>query len=262
MNLQHDRIAALCEQLKLDRLPAEWPGEAQATIDNSGTHADFLEAVLQLQHDGQNERRRQTILRLSGLPVIKTLEQFDYAYASGVPRSQIQELAGLTFIERQENVVLLGPSGVGKTHLATAIGYKAAMAGLSIRFITAADMMLQLMASHRQGDLKGYLNRVVGKPKLLIIDEVGYLPFGKMEANLFFQVVAKRYESGSVILTSNLPFTQWSGTFGDDETLTAAMLDRLLHHAHIAQISGQSYRLKDKLKSGQLQKKTKATTLE
>lgn len=157
---------------------------------------------------------------------------------------------------------MLGPSGVGKTHLATAIGYKAAMAGLSIRFITAADMMLQLMASHRQGDLKGYLNRVVGKPKLLIIDEVGYLPFGKMEANLFFQVVAKRYESGSVILTSNLPFTQWSGTFGDDETLTAAMLDRLLHHAHIAQISGQSYRLKDKLKSGQLQKKTKAAAPE
>lgn len=254
MNLQHDRIAALCEQLKLDRLPAEWPGVAQTTIDNDGTHADFLEAVLQLQHDGLNERRRQTILRLSGLPVIKTLEQFDYAYASGVPRSQIQELAGLAFIERQENVVLLGPSGVGKTHLATA--------GLSIRFITAADMMLQLMASHRQGDLKGYLNRVVGKPKLLIIDEVGYLPFGKMEANLFFQVVAKRYESGSVILTSNLPFTQWSGTFGDDETLTAAMLDRLLHHAHIAQISGQSYRLKDKLKSGQLQKKTKAAALE
>ncbi|NJC99060.1 AAA family ATPase, partial [Candidatus Erwinia dacicola] len=155
-----------------------------------------------------------------------------------------------------------GPSGVGKTHLATTIGYKAAMAGLSIRFITAADMMLQLMASHRQGDLKGYLNRVVGKPKLLIIDEVGYLPFGKMETNLFFQVVAKRYESGSVILTSNLPFTQWSGTFGDDETLTAAMLDRLLHHAHITQISGQSYRLKDKLKSGQIQKKTKATTFE
>lgn len=115
MNLQYDRIAALCEQLRLDRLAVEWPGVAQTTIDNSGTHADFLEAVLQLQHDGQNERRRQTILRLSGLPVVKTLEQFDYAYASGAPRSQIQELAGLAFIERQENVVLLGPSGVGKT---------------------------------------------------------------------------------------------------------------------------------------------------
>ncbi len=177
--------------------------------------------------------------------MIKTLEQFDFAFASGVPRSQIQELAGLAFIEGQENLVLLGPSGVGKTHLATALGYRAAMAGMSIRFVTAADLMLQLLASHRQGELKSYLNRVVGKPKLLIIDEVGYLPFGKMEANLFFQVIAKRYESGSVVLTSNLPFTQWSGTFGDDETLTAVMLDRLLHHAHIAQISGQSYRLKD-----------------
>ena len=262
MNLQHDRIAALCEQLKLDLVPAEWPGVAQATIDNGGTYADFLEAILQLQHAGLNERRRQTILRLSGLPVIKTLEQFDYAYASGVLRSQIQELAVLTFIERQENVVMLGPSGVGKTHLATAIGYKAAMAGMGIRFFTAADMILQLLASHRQGDLKGYLTRAIGKPKLLIIDEVGYLPFGKMEANLFFQVVAKRYELGSVILTNNLPFTQWSRVFGDDETLTAAMLDRLLHHAHIVQISGQSYRLKDKLKSGQIQKKSKAEVLE
>lgn len=131
------------------------------------------------------------------------------------------------------------------------------MAGLSIRLITAADMILQLMASHRQGDLKGYLNRVVGKPKLLIIDEVEYLSFGKMETNLFLQVVAKRYESSCVILTSNLPFTQWSGTFGDDETLTAAMLERLLHHAHIAQISGQSYRLKDKLKAVNSRKKLK-----
>ncbi len=223
MNLQHDRIAALCEQLKLDRLPAEWPAVAQTTIDSNGTHADSLEAALQLQHDGLNERRRQTILRLSGLPVIKTLEQFDFAFASGVPRNQIQELAGLAFIERQENLVLLGPSGVGKTHLATALGYRAAMAGMSIRFVTAADLMLQLLASHRQGELKSYLNRVMGKPKLLIIDEVGYLPFGKMEANLFFQVIAKRYESGSVVLTSNLPFTQWSGTFGDDETLSVLL---------------------------------------
>lgn len=258
MSLQYERIEKFCQQLKLDRLSTEWPAVAQATVDKNGTHADFLESVLRLQYEGLTERRRQTILRLSGLPVIKTLEQFDYKYASGVPRNQIQELAGLAFIERQENIVLLGPSGVGKTHLATAISYRAAMQGLSIRFLTAADMMLQLLTSHRQGDLKGYLTRVISKPRLLIIDEVGYLPFGKEEANLFFQVVAKRYEAGSVLLTSNLSFAQWSSTFGDDETLTAAMLDRLLHHAHIVQISGQSYRLKDKLKSGQLHKKLKA----
>ena len=119
-------------------------------------------------------------------------------------------------------------------------------------------LQLQLVTAHRQGELKGYLNRIIHKPRLLVIDEIGYLPFGKEEANPFFQVVARRYESGSLILTSNLPFTQWSGTFGDDETLTAAMLDRLLHHAHIVQISGQSYRLKDKLKSGQLKKSATA----
>lgn len=142
--------------------------------------------------------------------------------------------------------------------LAGALAYRCAMAGLSTRFITAADMMLQLVAAYRQGELKGYLNRIIHKPRLLVIDEIGYLPFGKEEANLFFQVVARRYESGSLILFSNLPFTQWSGTFGDDETLTAAMVDRLLHHAHIVQISGQSYRLKDKLKSGQLKKSATA----
>jgi len=256
MSLQHQRISELCEYFKLDRIAAEWPGLAQKTLDDTGTFGDFPEQLLRLENDSRNERRRQTLLRLSGLPAVKTLEQFDFKFASGAPRAQLQELAGLAFIERQENIVLLGPSGVGKSHLACALAHKVAMAGLSVRFITAADMMLQLVAAHRQGDLKGYLSRCVTKPRLLVIDEMGYLPFGKEEANLFFQVVARRYETGSVILTSNLPFTQWSGTFGDDETLTAAMLDRLLHHAHIVQITGQSYRLKDKLKSGQLRKST------
>ncbi|MFT2799012.1 IS21-like element helper ATPase IstB [Serratia sp. N21D137] len=253
-DLQHQRIDELCQQFRLDRIASEWPALAQKAIDDAASFGDFLEQLLKLEADSRDERRRQTLLRLSGLPAVKTLEQFDFRFASGAPRTQIQELASLAFVERQENIVFLGPSGVGKSHLAAALAYRCAMAGLSIRFITAADMMLQLVAAHRQGELKGYLNRIIHKPRLLVIDEIGYLPFGKEEANLFFQVVARRYESGSLILTSNLPFTQWSGTFGDDETLTAAMLDRLLHHAHIVQISGQSYRLKDKLKSGQLKK--------
>ena len=119
--------------------------------------------------------------------------------------------------------------------------------------------MLQLAAARAQGRLKEYFNRVVLGPKLLIVDEIGYLPFGREEANLFFNVVAKRYERGSMVLTSNLPFTQWAGAFADDQTLTAAMLDRLLHHAHIVQITGESYRLKDKRKAGQAQKKAPTT---
>ena len=146
------------------------------------------------------------------------------------------------------------PSGVGKSHLAQALAYRAVMAGIKTRFITAADLMLQLATARKQERLQGYFNRAVIGPRLLVVDEIGYLPFGREEANLFFNVVAKRYERGSMILTSNLPFAQWASAFAEDQTLTAALLDRLLHHAHIVQISGESYRLKDKRKAGQVKR--------
>lgn len=250
MNLQHARISELCQVLKLERISVDWPHLAQQSATREGSFSDFLEQLLEAEREARAERSRQTLLKLATLPAVKTLEQYDFAFASGTPRAQLQELATLTFLERTENIVLLGPSGVGKTHLAIALAYRALMRGIKTRFVTAADLMLQLRAAQRQERLKQYFNRVVMGPKLLVIDEIGYLPFGREEANLFFNVVAKRYERGSLILTSNLPFTQWAGTFADDQTLTAAMLDRLLHHAHIVQISGQSYRLKDKRKAG------------
>ncbi len=251
MNLQHERIAAMCAKLKLERIGAEWPPLAQQAARDEASFAEFLERLLTIENNARVERQRQTLLKLATLPGIKTLEQYDFAFASGAPRLQIQELAALSFVERAENVVLLGPSGVGKTHIATALAYRAAMAGIKTRFITAADLMLQLATARSQGRLKEYFNRAIIGPRLLVVDEIGYLPFGREEANLFFNVVAKRYERGSMVLTSNLPFTQWATTFADDQTLTAAMLDRLLHHAHIVQIAGESYRLKDKRKSGQ-----------
>ena len=213
--------------------------------------ADFLERVLASEIVARDERKRTVLMRLTTMPAVKTLEQFDWSHAGGAPKAQIQELAHLAFVPRAENVVLLGPSGVGKTHVALALGYRAVMAGHKVRFIGAADLMLQLAAAKAQGRLKEYFGRAVLGPKLLIIDEIGYMPFGRDEANLFFNVVAKRYERGSMVLTSNLPFTQWASAFADDQTLTAAMLDRLLHHAHIVQIAGESYRLKDKRKAGQ-----------
>lgn len=251
MNLQHERIAELCEQMKFAGLATDWPALAQQAADTEASFADFLERALKAEYEARQQRKRQTLLKLATLPAIKTLEQYDFGFASGAPRSQIMELGGLGFVERAENVVLLGPSGVGKSHLAIALAYRAVMAGIKVRFITAADLMLQLATARNQGRLNEYFNRAVIGPKLLVVDEIGFLPFGREEANLFFNVVAKRYERGSMILTSNLPFTQWAGTFADDQVLVAAMLDRLLHHAHIVQITGESWRLRDKRRAGQ-----------
>jgi DNA replication protein DnaC len=256
MTGQDARIGEFCERLKLLRLASEWPGIAQQAAKTEASFADFLEKVLECEIFGQDERRRATLMRLATMPSIKTLEQIDWSHAGGAPKAQILELAHLTFIQRAENIVLLGPSGVGKTHIALSLAYRAVQAGHKVRFLSAADLMLQLSIAKAQGRLKEYFNRAILGPKLLVIDEIGYLPFGREEANLFFNVIAKRYEHGSMILTSNLPFTQWATAFADDQTLTAAMLDRLLHHAHIVQITGESYRLKDKRKAGQTAKKT------
>ncbi len=178
------------------------------------------------------------------------MEAYDFAFATGAPRSQIQELAALGFVERAENIVLLGPSGIGKTHLAIAFGLIAAQKGWKVRFTTAADLVIAMEAAYRQGRMKEVMHRVIAAPKLLIIDEIGYLPFGREQANLFFQVVARRYERGSLILTSNLAFGSWDQAFAGDAVLTAAMLDRILHHATVVQIAGESYRLKDKRRAG------------
>ena len=168
----------------------------------------------------------------------------------GAPKKQIEALASLSFIQRKENIVLLGPSGVGKTHVAIALGYLATQAGFKTRFMTAADLLLQLDTAQRQGRLKQTLQRSVNGPSLLIIDEIGYLPMTRDQANLFFQVIVKRYEKGSIILTSNLSFGQWDETFAGNTALTSAMLDRILHHSHVIQIKGDSYRLREKRKAG------------
>jgi DNA replication protein DnaC len=260
MNLQHERIAALCSNLNLQRIAVDWPALADEAARSETSFADFVERLLKSEIEARGERQRHTLLKLATLPTIKTLEQFDFTFATGAPRAQIQELAALTFIERAENIVLLGPSGVGKSHIAIAMAYRAVMAGIKTRFITAADLMMQLAIAKNQGRLKEYFNRAVIGPRLLVVDEIGYLPFGREEANLFFNVVAKRYERGSMVLTSNLPFAQWASAFADDATLAAALLDRLLHHAHVVQISGESYRLKDKRKAGQVRGRTTNTT--
>ena len=193
--------------------------------------------------DARRVRSREILTRTAGFPALKTLEAYDFTFATGAPHSQIQELASLGFVERAENIVLLGPSGTGKTHLAIAFGLIAAQKSWKVRFTTAADLVIAMEAAYRQGRMKEAMHRVIAAPKLLIIDEIGYLPFGREQANLFFQVVARRYERGSLILTSNLAFGSWDQAFAGDAVLTAAMLDRILHHATVVQIAGESRRL-------------------
>ncbi|WP_039907136.1 IS21-like element helper ATPase IstB [Candidatus Regiella insecticola] len=240
MNLQLSRIGELTSELQLPGIDANACDLAQQAAQQEWDYLTFLEQALQCEKRSRHQRKQHMFTRMAGFPSLKTLEDFDFTFAAGVPKKQVIELASLSFIERQENVVMLAPSGVGKTHIAIALGYKAVQAGIKTRFISASDLILQLATAQRQDNYKQVMQRSVQAPRLLIIDEIGYLPFTVQKA--------------SVILTSNLPFGQWGQVFANDTALTSAMLDRVLHHSHILQIKGESYRIKEKKKAGLMDK--------
>lgn len=250
MNLQHERIEQLCLDLNLQTIASEYGGMCQSAATKNQSFVDFLESILELERDSRQQRSRRMLTKMAGFPTIKTLDDFDFEFATGVPKKQIIELSSLSFVERGGNIVLLGPSGVGKTHLAIALGYLATQKNMKVRFVTASDLMIQLDTAYREGKIKQTFRSAVLSPRLLIIDELGYLPLTRVQADHLFQVVAKRYERSSIIITSNLNFGQWDQTLSGDKVLTAALLDRLLHHSHVLSIKGESYRLKEKLKAG------------
>ncbi|WP_347155777.1 IS21-like element helper ATPase IstB [Phocaeicola vulgatus] len=255
MELQHQRLMVLAGQLQLESLISAAPALSQQAVDQEWSYMDFLEHLLHEEKLARHQRKQAMYTRMAAFPAVKTFEEYDFTFATGAPQKQLQSLRSLSFIERNENIVLLGPSGVGKTHLAIAMGYEAVRAGIKVRFTTAADLLLQLSTAQRQGRYKTTLQRGVMAPRLLIIDEIGYLPMNREEASLFFRLLNRRYEKASIILTSNKGFADWGEMFGD-HVLATAILDRLLHHSTTLNIKGESYRLKEKRKAGVLTKNT------
>lgn len=208
-------------------------------------YAEFLDLILEEEFAVREERRVRHSLRISKMPHHKTIDDYDFSFQPELDPRKVRDLATLAFIEDKDNVTLLGPPGVGKTHLAVALAVTACRAGYSVYFTTLDDMVRQLKAADAIGRLATKL-RAYLRPHVLVLDEVGYQPLARDEANLVFQMVSKRYEKGSILLTSNKAFSEWGQVFGD-EVLATAILDRLLHHCQVIPINGPSYRLKNRL---------------
>jgi DNA replication protein DnaC len=239
-------IETLCRELKLPTLEIKHHELSTRAAKENWKPSEIIREALKLEIEGKVKRSRETLQKMASFPVIKRLEQYDFNYPVGINKRQIEELSTLLFVRKKENILLLGPSGVGKTHLAIALGIMAVENRVKTRFLSAADLLLGLLRAKKEKRYERYLHQVIIAPPLLIIDELGYLPMSKDEAHHFFQVIAKRYERGSIIITSNLNFSEWGATLGNDRVVTSAILDRLLHHGHIISVQGDSYRLKEK----------------
>jgi DNA replication protein DnaC len=239
------RIRATAAKLGLPHLAANLSDHLGRADDGQLGYLDFLDLVLEEEHAVREERRIRHALRISKMPHHKTLDDYDFSYQPELDARKVRDLATLAFVEAKANAALLGPPGVGKTHIAVALAVAACRAGFSVYFTTLDDMVRQLKAADAIGRLTSKL-RVYLRPHVLVLDEVGYLPLARDEANLVFQMISKRYEKGSILLTSNKAFSEWGSVFGD-EVLATAILDRLLHHCEVIAINGPSYRLKNRL---------------
>jgi len=246
MSKNTEKLEQQMDYLKLHYIADNYDKTGQQALKEKWSHIDYLSSLVEGEAAARWDRATQRRITSARFPVIKTLEQFRWSWPRNINRLNIQNLFHLKFIANKENVIFIGGVGLGKTHLATALGYEACLKGHSVLFTTAINVINAMSAAKTAGRLKAELKRYL-RPEILILDELGYLPIDKHGANLLFQIISHRYERGSIIITSNRAYKHWMKIFDNDATLTSAILDRLLHHSETNLIEGPSYRMKDQI---------------
>ena len=219
---------------------------AQTAADKNWSHIDYLSELINGEAAWREDRSVQRRIRLARFPVQKTMDQFNWNWPTKINRAQIQNLFRLDFVEQHANIIFISGTGLGKSHIMTALGHAACLRGHSVLFTGAIDIVNTLAAHHASGNIKAALGRYL-KPSVLCIDELGYFPIDKFGADCLFQIISHRYECGASLLTTNRVYKQWPTIFNNDSVLTSALLDRLLHHAETVRIEGKSYRMKDQI---------------
>ncbi len=244
MTTDGDRLRANLKRLGLPTIADLVEREAQKAAKTKQSYVGFLSHLVDEELAAKTDRSVNARIARARFPAVRTLEQFQFDFQPSIPAALIRELAELGFLSRAENILFLGPTGTGKSHLSIAIGIRACMAHKSVLFRSIADLLDELVAATVDHTLGARLD-ALSRLDLLILDELGYLTMDPRRANLFFQLISRRYEHGSVILTGNKPFEEWGSVFGDD-VIASAVIDRLIHHSHLIPISGPSFRAKDK----------------
>jgi len=242
----YENLVADLKRLRLPAMAEMLDSYTKQAVSSNMSYMDFLSGLVSEEVTYKERKSVQNRIKSARFPIVKSLDDFDYAFQPSIDKKKLEELSSLRFIDNKENILFLGPPGVGKTHLATGFGVRACESGYKVLFTTLNDMVSVLMASMADNSFPSKLRTFI-QPSLLIVDEVGYLPVSKEGANFLFQVVAKRYETGSIILTSSKSFADWGEILGDS-VIASAILDRLLHHATVFSIRGESYRLREKRK--------------